>query len=211
MREKSIVLSVQSVRAILDGRKTQTRRVVKGVQEDLDGFKPGPRIIVPPAPYSVGDVIWVKEPWGQGADRAGEGRFFVQSVDEDRVVKTQGNSGIVCLGGENQDKIGYLNKWRSARTMPRFLCQFQLEVTEVRTQRVQEISGGDAGNEGIRWFQDDRRLGFHWDDEWKFGDLLPTRRAAFGVFWDSINSKKQGCDWASNPWVWAITFRRMRE
>jgi hypothetical protein len=196
MKERGILFSAPMVRAILAGTKTQTRRVVRGPieylgpsggQDDLsswgwffDGqdqhgymvlargmnerFDNG--FISIPCPYGVpGDRLWVRETW------RGEGPSTVQYRAD---------------GGD----VGTL-KWRPSIFMPRAYSRIDLEVTEIRVQRVQEITEEDAYAEGISG-----------------GDSMGDPVGEYAKLWDSINGKR--APWASNPWVWALTFRRVR-
>lgn len=80
--------------------------------------------------------------------------------------------------------------------MPRWASRITLEITEVRVQRLNEISGPDAEAEGVEWNRGPTRA----------GHTNPI--SAFRSLWDSIHGKQPDRRWASNPWVWAITFRR---
>ena len=82
-------------------------------------------------------------------------------------------------------------KWKPSIFMPRALSRVTLEVTEVRVQRVQEISPEDERAEGINYPE------------------VGTPQLGYRLLWDSINGKRPGCAWADNPWVWALTFRRV--
>jgi len=173
------------VRAILEGRKTQTRRVVKlprWAQEcnedndfELDGTPEWPHAIsrktgcLSPieCPYGVpGDRLWVKEKFSI----SGNGYFY--SEDADGTVKI---------------------KWTSGRFMPRAASRITLQVSGVRVDRLQEISEQDAMVEGVNW-QDHAGL------------ARKTARKLFIKLWNSINGTA-GKRWSDNPWVWVIEFR----
>lgn len=196
MKERPILFSGAMVRAILDGRKTQTRRVVKAPQwvaaegRDLDWSSARPEIIDDqpllfvsqvrkPAPIALacpygqpGDQLWVRETfavWGQF--RNGPGYCYRADGDQ---------SGV---------------SWRSSIHMPRAASRITLEVTGVRCERVQDISEADAIDEGMQ------------------SPGIPaatTNRAAFAQLWDSINAPR-GYSWADNPWVWVLEFKRIAE
>ena len=93
-------------------------------------------------------------------------------------------------------------KWcgatRLARFMPRWASRVTLEITEVRVQRLQEISSTDSIFEGIRI-----------PDEKPVGNAVFIPRDAYRELWDSINAKKH--PWSSNPWVWVLTFKLLGE
>jgi hypothetical protein len=82
-------------------------------------------------------------------------------------------------------------RWCPSIHMRRSWCRVVLEVVAVRAQRLQDISAEDAIAEGI--------------------GAAEAPRLSFGLLWDSINGERDGCSWAANPWVWAITFRRVMQ
>jgi hypothetical protein len=194
VKERPILFSGPMVRAILDGNKTQTRRVIK-LREFGRSGTPGydwtfrcnrgrwqdyrhDQFMQMRAPYWPGDVLWVREKWRPAGV---EGRYWLASV----------------CGDENH------KRWRPSIHMPRPACQLRLEVTAIRVERLQEITETDAKAEGC-----------------KIGDVCArrpdghvlttagTRKVAFEYLWDSINGKRY--PWASNPWVWVIEFKRMK-
>ena len=197
------------VRAILEGRKTQTRRVVK--DKDIphrSGFHAFPEL---DCPYGQpGDRLWVKE---------GYARWF-----DDYIYRATPPSSTLIDFTKH--------KWNNARFMPRSASRITLEITDVRVQRVQEISENDALAEGVNcdsglecpdcgWlgWEDSRGVKEVDPDEDscfscpKCGELTAhhpldeQNRMEFHKLWDAINGKKH--PWASNPWVWAITFKRI--
>jgi hypothetical protein len=180
MKERPILFSAPMVRAILAGTKTQTRRVVTVRRGEVPGeFSPeieyqmrcqhidSLAAVGIRCPFSVGQRLWVRETW-RLPNGAPKGWVDYRADDE---------------------RTGF--KWRPSIFMPRAYSRIDLEVTEVRVQRVQEISDGDAYAEGIS--------GCDW-----MGDPV----GEYAKLWDSINGKR--APWASTPWVWALTFRRVR-
>ncbi len=94
--------------------------------------------------------------------------------------------------------------------MPRWASRITLELTEVRVQRLKEIGEEDAAMEGlIQVPTPDLRIGWGLPG-WHKDQFGPTSRHAFHTLWDSINGKAPGKDWASNPWVWAVSFKRIQ-
>lgn len=93
-------------------------------------------------------------------------------------------------------------RWRSPFYMPKWASRITLENTDVRVERVQEISAEDVAAEGVVLPRLEPDRGTTWY-EGKVDDLARRR---FALLWDSINAKR-GYAWESNPWVWAITFR----
>ena len=183
MTERPILFSAAMVRALLDGTKTQTRRVVKpqpGDDERDDGYM---NTIVDRCPFQVGMNLWVREAfalWREGWDRTGHVVYRADMRDKD--------------GNDAKDWVG-LSPWKPSIHMPRWASRITLELTDVRVQRVQEITENDAIAEGAR------------PDH-----MAPDARdhvAAFRALWDSINGGKRGFGWDANPWAWCLTFRRV--
>lgn len=189
---KPILFSTPMVRAILDGRKTQTRRVIK-IDDDPENWKKSiaGTSIVRTSPYDAklsryapGDILWVRETWQE---------------KECEICR----DGIPSLGGSC--KYGYIYRadnnlkggWRPSIHMPRAAARIFLRVTDVRVERLQEISEANAIKEGlIRTMLD--------------GAVFIAAKGHFRVLWDST-VKKQDIDkygWDANPWVWVIEFER---
>lgn len=181
--EKPILFSGAMVRAILDGRKTQTRRVVKP-QPSRDLFHleclPGgewrdEEVSLGLCPYGQpGDRLWVRETWGMTVDAG------VHPADSELVYRATDPDWSTTEGW----------KWRPSIFMRRFACRLFLEVTAVRVERLQDISPQDAWAEAIP------------HDDWETGGAVTE----FARLWDSINAKR-GYGWESNPWVWVVEFR----
>lgn len=205
MKERPIIFNDEMVRAILDGRKTMTRRTMK-VQPESPNF--GLSFITEskrksdegkyfwsisdacglkmrsnpfPCPFgAVGDRLWVQETFGDCGVR------FVYRADTD--------DGAACQ----------VKRWTPSIHMPRWASRITLEITGVRVERLQDITEDDARAEGIS----------------PAGELLPeypdayltprgglsTVRVAFRRLWKSIYGDT---GWNSNPWVWVIAFRRI--
>lgn len=197
MKERPIIFSGDSVRAIVDGRKTQTRRVIRKARGaksiycgERDGLwvverfgDPGQTIIK--CPYGVpGDRLWVREkltrpdgdPWLYAADR--------QPVTVAREDETE---MLVWAHHKDQDFCASIH-------MPRWASRITLEVADVRIQRVQDITEADAEAEGVT------------GDDALIGQISNPFRTAFADIWDSINLRR-GYGWDANPWVVAVTFR----
>lgn len=186
-RERPIIFSSPMVRAILDGRKTQTRRQIKPQPVEIDGrilawrgglFQPKAlpenSNIFQHCPYGVvGDRLWVRETWASLS--AGNRPPFVYRADGD---------------GE---RVRVDAPWRPSIHMPRWASRITLEITDVRVQRLQEISDEDA-----------RAEGWPGNPEPPYGCHHP--RLWFRNLWKDIHD----CGaWERNDWVWALTFRRV--
>lgn len=215
MKERPILFSAPMVRAILDGRKTVTRRIVssklpKGCE--LDGHSPngvlcsrpigstGERLL--PCPYGKpGDRLWVRETWQVArALRDCEG-----IVDDEEVYR--GLLGADPRGRRFIDDwvVGYAadgadGPWRSPLFMPRWASRITLEVVSVRVERLHEVTEEDARREGVE------PATLQAAGHGAFMVYVP----AVGMFrnvWDAINGKR--APWSSNPWVWRVEFRRV--
>ena len=236
-RERPILFSSPMIRAILDGRKTQTRRVVKpqpthrlieglghitrgmdpaddgAVWYDADCVNPGREVRCPFG--RVGDTLWVRETWREIEDPAAK-RSECSRITVDSLGDTQ---RWVCDYAADKptrimDKIGR-PQWKPSIHTPRRLSRITLEITEVRVQRLQEISEDDARAEGVLsyWGELDGRAFDIYENAICRAAKIRYRDATsacsldhFAVVWDRINGKTY--PWDSDPWVWALTFRR---
>lgn len=218
MKERPIIFSAEMVKAILDGRKTQTRRVIKpDIYNDFDLERDGSLEvmaiennngdsvpIVDFCPYGKpGDQLWVRE-----TCRLFPTGGIVNSVKnpyQQTIMYKAGNGIKTVTNPPVGNKIGF-HRWTPSIHMPRWASRIQLEVTGVRVQRVQDISEEDAIAEGITpiapGYED-----IMWSQFVTENKIATTREPieAFEILWDSINAKR-GHIWASNPWVWVIEF-----
>ena len=204
MAIKPILFNTEMVRAILDGRKTCTRRVIKlpknmsgrpvGKSGDI-GFMYLGGIKRPP--YQQGDILYVRETWGTYSKNWWEADYFMYRADYPNGATTYTYSdGIVCD----------LPKWHPSIHMPKDAARIWLKVGDVRVERLQECGEGwcvDIEKEGIVTPQD--AILYISDDA--FHNAL---RMEFQKKWDST-IKKSDIDrygWNANPWVWVIEFER---
>lgn len=232
MKERSILFSAPMVRALLAGTKTVTRRLVKPqpTTERLPrdewgsselGLAPLPARYFPfravddeHSNYAItcpvadkGDVLWVREAWrtskcvddkpGSVLETPGNGYGWPVWCEADGVEhrwggKAQGGPGFTAPG-----------RYRHARFMPRWASRLMLRVSDVRIERLHEITEADAKAEGV-----ERGTCTHPDCS--PGSCASSRyRPEFAMLWDAINGKR--ASWASNPWCWAISFEVMSE
>ncbi len=215
MKERPIIFTADSVRAILDGQKIMTRRVVKP-QPALGGnapwmnggwfpnakhkkarhyaneshFKKGmPKDF---CPYGIpGDRLWVKEVWWDAFRRTADENGCVYKADY----------------GHRMDLTEYMAEgqpWKSPRFMFRWASRIMLELTAIRLERVQDISEEDAQAEGcmedVRLIYDSAGPAAPVDYE----GLYAAER--FSDLWEKINGK-HGFGWNVNPWVWVLEFK----
>lgn len=207
MKSRPILFSGPMVRAILEGRKTQTRRPLK--PQPICGDDPN--WIRPPCPYGKpGDRLWVRENFLQLMHgKVTDGRVkYCASIDP-RSTGTPKNDG-------------YWWRKRPSIHMPRWDSRITLEVTDIRVERLQKISREDAIAEGAREFPDlQGKHPYGQDPRWSMEEptdvsqCLGTPRAAFANYWCKINGKKlpggvlDSRPWDENPWVWVVEFRRV--
>lgn len=216
MKEHPILFSTEMVKAILDGRKTQTRRLLKRQPLDilpmvdpvkdgwvtLDTRNPNHGSIIKCRYGNVGDRLWVREshtwvtlgekdPW---KDRAIDDGSFRRMPD--------GSPVSMCY---KADGYKIPSTWRPSIHMPRWASRITLEIASIRVQRIQDISEEDAIAEGIPHYRD--------SEYWKMfncKDGFSTKaKNAFMSLWNSINEKR-GYGWEKNPWVWVIEFKRVK-
>lgn len=199
MSIKPILFNTEMVRAILDGRKTCTRRLVSsrqflGMLPDKcknaapDEFLKGKRMMFKPycdmtdaelimtaykAPYEPGDILYVRETW----KKAPNGYYYYEDWQK--------------------DDIADVTKWKPSIHMPKEAARIWLKVTDVRVERLQEITSEQISREGV---------------EVEYPHVLngEEKRYAFSTLWNST-IKKSDLDrygWNASPWVWVIEFER---
>ena len=212
MTDRPIIFSAPMVRALLDGRKTQTRRVLKpqvaGHAYRLATYDPNGAAFFASddtgtmqkvrLPYATGDRLWVRENWSGNY-------YWHETPPRDR------QSG--CWGGEihikedvwywadGSPEYGDWEKPRPSIHMPRWASRLTLTVTGVRVQRLQDISEADAVAEGVihdgfgGWRGHEGTIGY------------PTAIWAYHHLWNSLHGPGA---WDANPWVVALTFTVQR-
>lgn len=214
MKERPILFSGPMVRALLDGSKTQTRRVVKPqpkvssckhehTPELADMARAAISMILSDqCPYGKpGGRLWVRETHAPQSDcwgawerrlRGDGGAAPVIHYFADFVPFQDDRGFTVCKP--------FIEKWRPSIHMPRWASRIQLEITGVRVERLQDISEADARAEGSPDYEEGTDAPP--DEEsmtWSF-------RASYQRLWESINGPGS---WALNPWVWVIEFKKV--
>lgn len=236
MNSLPLLYSSAMVPPVLVGTKTQTRRALKLQPDAMHdgepywfiggyrawGYRPAPA--VPhraggnpmPCPYGApGDHLWGKETffaWGRWVTRFSVkkgrdewhfvdmtleyGRSYAYDADPDTPMVVKRRSTVVPLW------------WRRpAIFMPRAASRITLEITEVRVERLQDISDADAKAEGadcLKWSGIEGTAADLID--WPLKEVSNPHRNGFAVLWESINGDGS---WAANPWVWVVSFRRL--
>ncbi|HCB2458494.1 hypothetical protein [Klebsiella aerogenes] len=224
MKERGMIFNGEMVRAILDGRKTQTRRIMKVQPESsksrpgdfwfsskklesmvhISDFAPGNS---PIADYhlfiqehccpfgAVGDRIWVRETWAR------------YNIDQ--------NSHDLAYRATTPADWPEEGRWRPSIHMPRWASRILLEITNVRIERLNAISPEDAESEGLErtnftGFGDEPGLPSYPEPDVYFDPLKKQWKEyppeAFAGLWESIYGEGS---WKANPWVWVIEFKRV--
>ncbi|MFC6487313.1 hypothetical protein [Nitratireductor sp. GCM10026969] len=230
MADHPILFSGPMVRALLDGRKTQTRRVIKPAYEigggwpmfpsylngkrigessnpdfdDLSEFNGGSPLYGGATPICPGDRLWVREKGWERPERTPQmmrdgadtwDPFYYDADD------------LACFEHEQFNAWGF--KRRPSIHMPRWASRLTLLVTDVRVQRVQQISEEDAIAEGV-----ERDRIFKGEPAWRSYEnwvgCCAGPVSSFATLWDSLNEDR-GFGWDENPWVVALTFRVIKQ
>ncbi|MDV6347520.1 hypothetical protein R2083_08330 [Nitrosomonas sp. Is35] len=195
MKERPILFSAPMVHAILDGRKTQTRRICKGQRElsNIHDFQ------LDRCPYGKpGDRLWVRETFAPDFEH---NRYFYRADCDDDGTVSHLINGSGLGGGVGNAQI---NKWKPSIHMPRWASRILLEVTNVRVERLNDISEDDCYAEGIE------ELDGHFDEaeycaiSKKIGCCIGDSKPTYVQLWESINGQES---WSLNPWVWVVEFK----
>lgn len=210
MKERPIIFSSEMVKAILDGRKTQTRRVLRKQPIDILPMNcPDMWVTLQTRDPNHGEVIGCR--YGIPGDRLWVRETFlpdppIDGWDGDFEWNGCGRpiSGVPAHYRKPEHCLfaaswrGTPLTWRPSIFMPRWASRITLEITGVRVERVQEISEADAIAEGTT--------------PSCVGDDLDylKYRAGYMTLWDTINAER-GFPWKSNPWVWVIEFKNVSE
>jgi hypothetical protein len=224
MKERPILMSGPMVRAILDGKKTQTRRVLKPqpywyerterpsswrYADSHQSIEFRPDEFVSDCPYGQpGDRLWVRETWqGPLFDHARFADYFAEPANFEKPEFCE----YAADGGPTPEFIDADDnlqcKWRPSIHMPRWASRITLELTGVRVERLQSISEEDALAEGCVGAP----CKYHEHSPSGCTDCMNTGWVEpptldFMLLWNSINGKREGCSWAANPWVWVLSF-----
>lgn len=234
-KERPILFTSAMVRAVLDGRKTQTRRVIKPqpIQPDpaslwypdaynhseywcfwgKKGSSVSNKCALPQfkCPYGkIGDKLWVRE-----AHAIVPASAYAHSTDDgENQLPHQFSPDEFEWAVYREGWTRSAPPWRPSIHMPRWASRILLEVTNIRVERLQDISQADAIAEGARYIENGS--GFGWSMEDPHPDhsalCLGTARAAFGNFINKLHgginwNLKPDILWDKNPWVWVVEFK----
>lgn len=217
MTERGMIFNGEMVRAILNGQKTQTRRVMKPqpdpcpaprgghwwpsnvfktmlhVEEEMQNGKGGWGGLVGDAcPFGdVGDRIWVRETWAEAGASAPDLKLYRANYP-----------AHVPTHYENVPPAEDV-RWTPSIHMPRWASRITLEITGVRVERLNDISEEDARAEGII---DGGCLNCGEPEPCNCSNPAPDATDAFAYLWQSIYGQE---NWNANPWVWVIEFKRI--
>jgi hypothetical protein len=232
---RPILFSTEMVKAILEGRKTQTRRVFKinkstvtdseetvlmegneAIYHSRGGMSGGY-----PCPYgNIGDILWVRETFAETSDELGQPIVAYKVGKPWYVGLTNDNSQeLLLMEADTEwdiDNYPSCGKWKPSIFMPYWACRIFLKIKSIRVERLQDISEEDAKAEGIQFhfeelFQEYRYRDYDKKLQKGYGHPdhdYPTWREAkssFQSLWKSINGKES---WLQNPFVWVVEFER---
>lgn len=219
MSVKPILFNTEMVRAILDGRKSCTRRIVKGFIPNnavwgytaftpkgriscrgtfADGY--GEKFFKPP--YQPGDILYIRETWERFECRNCDGDERGNCPKEPKKSVLDKTCG--CYMYRATDEISGDAKWHPSIHMPKEAARIWLKVTDVRVERLKDITGLSVQKEGIE-VEPNECAG-------KF-DFVSELFLLFQRLWEST-IKKSDLDrygWDANPWVWVIEFERCKK
>jgi hypothetical protein len=225
MKETGLMFKAPLVRAILAGQKTQTRRIAKteitmgrdSLLAPRRGRKHAPVYLLPEhAQDAIADC-----PYGQPGDRIYVRETFVQGHEEDPITgrlrqwDEEGNDvpkttwyratdGAITWSDDDGWETNV--PWKPAIHMPKALARIWLEVTGVRVERLQDISESDCWAEGIEEVMHDFDNASQCEMAKRIGCCIDDAKPLFAQLWEST-----GGDWAANPWVWVIDFKRIEK
>ena len=207
-KERPILFSAPMVRAILEGRKTVTRRPVKGLltsfavttAADESPLNAGCWNVGGPiirCPYGKpGERLWVRETWYCDHSELMSGPYL--KPDDLDVSEARDDGTLVYAADGLAPYEAEQPTWKPSIHMPRWACRILLEITDVRVERLQDISRADIRAEGLQC-----------PPELASDDVSPNYRdwypAASRKLWNST-----GGDWDANPWVWVVEFKRIQ-
>ena len=213
MNEKAILFSGSMVKAILDGSKTETRRIVKP-QPEVEGLTIGRITDTTGLKKEMGKCFWFDDDYHQ------VGRVFSPYALDGQILwvrETWQHTKVLNLSPDD-DNYGYIYRadgqpwddyegwtWKPSLFMPKDACRIRLNVGSVHVERLQDISKEDAIAEGIQKYYDEEIT-----KSWRYRDYLKNAWGndpieSFKSLWISINGEDS---WGENPFVWVVKFNK---
>lgn len=219
MKERPIIFNTTMVKAIIEGRKTQSRRLVKPQPKPFGGSAGGywwrcnyvqsmvrveeelqnpcelyEGFIDEVNPFGKkGDRLWVRETFGMKIRNIGG------TPHESYVYKADKPNAIACY---DCNGVSYPVRWKPSIHMPRSAARILLEITKIRIERINQISSQDAVQEGLRKLPASGRYVVNQGDQY-FGAASSNPCEVFKWLWESIYGSNS---WDLNPWVWVVEF-----
>ncbi|QFI16968.1 hypothetical protein FR830_10030 [Klebsiella aerogenes] len=210
MKERGMIFNAEMVRAILDGRKTQTRRPVKlpvhdkNLRCELAGNELAGELsagnYLNSAFGKPGDRIWVRETF-----RVHSRATYVATLVYKASVRNSWTEQTHRVPVSVCNKPATPEKWTPSLHMPRWASRILLEITNIGVQRIHSISQNDAAREGLMRLPASGRYCINQGDQY-FGGASHDAREVFSRLWQSIYGEES---WNANPWVWVIEFKRV--
>ena len=224
-KERPIIFSSEMIRAILDNRKRQTRRVVKFRTKSAKLFGQQQEHFELKSAYPAREKGWIfwssdspglaeftkraysdgiTSPYGEPGDRlwVKEAWYTSKKYDPLPPAKFPVEAKTIFRYLGSRAKPEWAGRTRSARFMPRWASRITLEIVNVRVERLQDVSDDDAKAEGFEYYGETLFK--------DYGEILAEHTAIYkyASYWDLLNAR-QGFLWKSNPWVWMIEFRML--
>ena len=212
--ERPLLMSLPMAREVVAGNKTETRRVVKpDIAHILSVGTPDERnLILEDCPYGHrGDTFWVRESWRlvDLVEITGGVRVVVEYRAGPRMPRIQYILEEAKAVDQARRAWAKQGPWKPGIHMPKWACRIHLKITEISAERVRFINENGVRREGLKQCTKDGMLykwgweGLPWQDWYRGGAV-----EAFAGLWDSLNAER-GYEWATNPWVWVICFKRI--
>ena len=200
-RVKPILFNTDMVRAILDGRKTVTRQAVKPQPQGYFEVNDNPLYIYDMSfgngriypPYQQDDIMYVKETWHKYKKRVGKGKSCY-------MAEFYGYKASIANSEDAEER------WKPSIHMPKEAARIWLKVTDIRVERLQDITEEQAKSEGFEPIMSTKGSSFY--TSWQ-GPSVEN----FKYFWNSTIKKKDLplYGWNANPWVWVIEFEQCKK
>ncbi|AKN32411.1 hypothetical protein Ccar_16710 [Clostridium carboxidivorans P7] len=199
--EKPILFNTQMVKAILEGRKTSTRRIIKNVEGmEYDRKLNNGNVLFKDAhifttkfeiktPYKVGDILYVRETWANTWTPDGEEGFVYKADGEPAKFPYWGNAN------QCKDEV-----WIPSIHMPKQAARIFLKVTDIKVKKIRSTTAGECKKEGIK-------IDYPITDIYTADEYIEE----FKKLWN-ITVKKESLDkygWKADPWVWVVEFKRV--